>query len=274
MRTKNWTQTAGAAVLATACALGSGCASVGPGRTGVLWRSVGGTQTRTWSEGRHAVFPWNTLYIYDLRTMSRDEVLNVIASNGLEIKLDATIRYHLDPKEIVALHTEIGPEVYDKVLAPLLRSDARRVFGRYTPEEIYSTKRDAIEREIREGLEAKLQGKHLALEAVLIRNVQLPDAIRRAIDEKLEAEQEVLKMKYVLQVAQARADEKRIDADGIADYNKIVAKSLGPDILQFERIEELGRLANSANSKTVIIGPEVGSKLMLTTRSEASDRGK
>ena len=263
---------AGRTTLAAACALASGCASVGPGHAGVLWRSVGGTQQRTWGEGRHAVFPWNYLYVYDLRTMSHDEILNVIASNGLEISLDTTIRYHLAPEEIVAMHKEIGPQFYDKVLAPLLRSDARRVFGRYTPEEIYSTKRDDIEREIRVGLETKLQGKHIVLEAVLIRNIQLPDAIRRAIDEKLEAEQEVLKMKYVLQVAQAKADEKKIEAGGIADYNKIVTKSLSPDILQFERIEELGRLAVSANSKTVIIGPEVGSKLMLTTHSETSDR--
>ena len=258
MKKRKWAGTACRAMLTATCALAAGCASVGPGRTGVLWRSVGGTQQRTWGEGRHAVFPWNYLYVYDLRAMSHDEILNVIASNGLEISLDTTIRYHLAPREIVAMHTEIGPDFYNKVLAPLLRSDARRVFGRYTPEEIYSTKRDDIEREIREGLDAKLQGKHIDLEAVLIRNIQLPEAIRRAIDEKLEAEQEVLKMKYVLQVAQAKADEKKIEAGGISDYNRIVAKSLTPDILQFERIEELGNLATSANSKTVIIGPEVG----------------
>lgn len=258
-----------AAALA-AVALASGCASVGPGRIGVLWTSASGTQQRTWSEGRHVVAPWNELYVYDLRTMSNDEVLNVIASNGLQIKIDATIRYHLLPDQIVALQTQIGPEYYDKILAPLLRSDARRVFGRYTPEEIYSTKREVIEREIREGLEAKLDGKHIALEAVLVRNVELPEAIRRAIDEKLAAEQEVLKMKYVLQVAQAQADQKRAEAAGIADYNAIVSKSLTPDILQFDRIQELGRLADSSNAKTVVIGPEVGSKLLLSTRPDAT----
>ena len=262
IKTRN---SAGLAAIAAA-ALASGCASVGPGRIGVMWDSVGGTQQRTWGEGRHVVAPWNELYVYDLRTMRNDEVLNVIASNGLQINIDATIRYHLLPDQIVALHEQIGPEYYDKILAPLLRSDARRVFGSYTPEEIYSTKREVIEREIREGLEAKLAGKHIALEAVLVRNVELPDAIRRAIDEKLAAEQDVLKMKYVLQVAQAQADQKRVEASGIADYNAIVSKSLSADILQFDRIQELGRLADSSNAKTVVIGPEVGSKLLLSAK--------
>lgn len=243
----------------------SGCATVGPGRVGILWRADGGTQQRTLGEGKHLIAPWNEMNVYDLRTMSNDEILNVIASNGLEIKLDATIRYHPAAKEIVALQTEIGPQYYKKVLEPLLRSDARRVFGRYTPEEIYSTKRDTIEREIREGLESKLAGKHIELEAVLIRNVELPEAIRRAIDEKLAAEQEVLKMKYVLEVAKADADRKRTEAGGIADYNKTIAGSLSAPIIEFERIEQLGKLAESANSKTIVIGSEVNSKVLLSS---------
>ena len=245
----------------SAALFAAACSTVGPGRTGILWSAAGGTQSRIYGEGRHVVAPWNQMYIYDLRTMSNDETLNVIASNGLQIKLDATIRYHVEAKEVVALQTEIGPDYYHKILEPLLRSDARRVFGRYTPEEIYSTKRDAIEREIREGLQAKMEGKHVGLEAVLIRNVELPEAIRRAIDEKLAAEQEVL------EVAQADADRKRAEAGGVADYNKAVSGSLSPMILQFERIQQLGRLADSANAKTIVIGPEVGSKVLFESRS-------
>ncbi|MHB2026167.1 MAG: prohibitin family protein [Elusimicrobiota bacterium] len=241
-----------------------GCASIGPGRVGLLWRASNGTQQKTYSEGLHVVAPWNQMYIYNLRTMSHNEVLNVIASNGLAIRLDATVRYHLKRDQIVALQREIGPNYYDVILEPLLRSDARRVFGRYTPEEIYSTKRDVIEKEIREGLDDKLKGKHISLEAVLIRNVELPEAIRRAIDEKLAAEQDVLKMKYIIQVAQAQADKKRIEAQGIADYNKAIAGSISPAILQFERIQELDKLAQSSNAKTIVISPEVGSKVLLT----------
>ncbi len=181
--------------------------------------------------------------IYDLRTTSHDEALSVIASNGLGIKLDASVLFHLDPKEIVALQTEIGPDYYTKILAPVIRSEARRVIGQYTPEEIYSTKRDLIEKEIFEGLVKKATGRHIVLEAVLIRDVVLPDAIERAIDQKLQAEQEVLKMKYVLEVAKSKADEQRIEAQGIADYNKTVASSSRP------RFSSFSARSNSASSR-------------------------
>ena len=95
------------------------------------------------------------MYVYDLRSMNHDEVLDVIAVNGLGMKLDASVRYHVEPAEVVQMHQEIGADYYRTVLEPVLRSEARRVFGRYTPEEIYSTKRDLIEREIREGLRSR-----------------------------------------------------------------------------------------------------------------------
>ena len=244
----------------------SGCATVGPGHVGVLWQASGGTQVETYGEGVHAIAPWNELSVYDLRSMSHDEVLDVIAVNGLGIKLDASVRYHLNPNEVVALQREIGPEYYAKILEPVLRSEARRVFGRYTPEEIYSSKREIVEREIREGLTTKIEGKHLVLEAILIRDVQLPEAIRRAIDQKLAAEQEVLKMKYVLEVSKAAADEKRIDAQGVADYNHTIAASLSQPILEFERIQQLNKLAASANAKTVVIGErQSGTPVLLST---------
>ncbi len=253
------------ALLASAATL-SACATVGPGRIGVLWTSMSGTQNKTYGEGSYYVFPWNDMYVYNLRTQNHDEVLDVIASNGLNIKLDASIRYHIDPQQVVSLQREIGPDYYDVVVAPILRSEARRVIGQYTPEEIYSTKRDLIEREIREGLATKMAGKHIDLEAVLIRNVELPDAIRRAIDQKLEAEQDVLRMKYILQVAQSKADQRRIQAQGIADYNHKIANSLTPSILEFERIQQLGQLANSTNAKTVVMGPGMNPRVLLSTK--------
>lgn len=264
-----------AASLAAALLSLTACASVGPGRVGVLWKASSGTQSTTYGEGRHWVAPWNSMDVYDLRAMSHDEVLNVIAVNGLAIKLDATVRYHLVPHEVIAVQEEIGPDYYHTILEPVLRSEARRVIGRYTPEEIYSTKRDVIERETREGVESKIQGKHIALEAILIRNVELPEAIRRAIDKKLAAEQEVLEMRYVLQVAQATAEQRRIEAKGIADYNQIVSSSLSPNILEFERIQQLARLAQSSNAKTVIIGPGAGtSQLLVAPQGGGKTRGE
>ncbi len=258
------------------CAFGivgtsAGCATtVGPGRVAVLWRAGNGTQSNTYGEGLYYIAPWNDLYVYDLRSMSHDEVLDVIAVNGLGIKLDASVRYHLSPSEVVPLQKEIGPDYYKTILEPVLRSEARRVFGRYTPEEIYSTKRDLIEREIREGLRSKIEGKHIALEAVLIRNIELPDAIRHAIDQKLAAEQDVLKMKYVIEVAQAVAQQRRIEAQGIADYNQIIAASLTTPMLEYDRIQELNRLASSSNAKTVVIGPGAGGTPVLLSTPTAA----
>lgn len=250
----------------------SGCATVdvGPGQVGVLWSANGGTQPSTYAEGTHYLGSGDQVSIYDLRTTSHDEELAVIAANGLGIKLDASILYHADPKEVVQLQKEIGPDYYTRVLEPVLRSEARRVIGQYTPEEIYSTKRDLIEREIREGLREKIEGKHIALEAVLIRNVELPEAIRHAIDQKLAAEQEVLKMKYVVDVAKAVAEQRRIEAQGIADYNQTVAASLTTPMLEFDRIQELNRLAASSNAKTVVIGPGAGGTPVLLSTPTAA----
>ncbi len=243
----------------------SSCATVGPGKVGVLWTSSSGTQSEVYHEGSYSVAFWNTFYIYDLRTMSHDELLEVIASNGLGIKLDASIQYHIDAKEVVALQKEVGPEYYATIVSPVLRSEARRIIGKYTPEEIYSTKRDVIEREIREGLVAKMSGKHVTLEAVLIRNIELPEAIRRAIDQKLEAEQEVQKMKFVLEVSKSQAEQRRIEADGIADFNRKVASSLSPAILEFERVQQMNKLATSNNTKTVIMGPGTNPQILLSS---------
>ncbi|MGO9831084.1 MAG: prohibitin family protein [Myxococcaceae bacterium] len=245
------------------------CVTVGPGQAGVLWKAGGGTQKESYGEGEYMVWIQNHMYVYDLRVMSNDEKLNVIANNGLSISLDATVRYRIAPNEVVALQEEIGPDYYNIILEPLVRSDARRVVGRYSPEEIYSTKRDVVEREIREQLVSRAAGKHLIIEAVLIRNVELPPAIRQAIDQKLAAEQEVLKMQYVLDITKATADQRRVEAQGIADYNRTVSSSLSPSILEFERILQLEKLAASGNAKTVVLGPGAGSTPVLLSAPPA-----
>ena len=219
--------------------LGSSCVAIGPGRVGVLWTAASGTQTATYPEGLHSLLAWNEMYVYDLRSMSHEEELDVIAVNGLTIKLNSSVRYRIEPREVVALQEEIGPEYYQKILEPVLRSEGRRVIGRYTPEEIYSTKRELIERELREGLKEKISGKHLVLEAILIRNVELPLAIRTAIDQKLAAEQEVLKARYVLELTRAAAEQKRVEALGVADANRTISQSLSPAILEYERVQQL-----------------------------------
>ncbi len=234
--------------------LSAGCTTIGPGRAGVLWHASDGTESKVYGEGLYMVAPWHDMAVYDLRSMNRDEKLTVIAVNGLAMQLDASVRYRIVPEELVQLQHEVGPKYFETILEPVLRSEARRVIGRYTPEELYSSKRDVIEREIREELRQKIEGRHLVLEAVLIRNIELPEAIREAIDKKLAAEQEVLKMKYLLDIAKATAEQQRIEAQGVADYNRTVTSSLSAQILEFERIQQMSKLAESPNAKTVVLG--------------------
>jgi regulator of protease activity HflC (stomatin/prohibitin superfamily) len=156
--------------------------------------------------------------------------------------------------ELSLLHTTVGPNYFDVILAPVIRSEARKVGGRYTPEEIYSTKRDAVEAEIFAEVESALEGRHVELEAILVRNVELPATIRTAITEKLEEEQKALKMEFTLNRESKEADRKRIEAQGIADFQNIVSEKLSESLLRWKGIEATEKLAVSPNAKVVVIG--------------------
>jgi regulator of protease activity HflC (stomatin/prohibitin superfamily) len=243
----------------------SGCATVGAGQAGVLWRASGGTDPTPVGEGWHYVSPRDELVLYDLRTQQRNEQLHILASNGLSLSLDTTVRFRVAPAEVSALHREVGPDYYSVILGPVLRSQARRVVGRYTPEEIYSTRRELIEREMREAIGKAIEGKHLVLEAVLVRNVELPPMIQKAIVDKLAEEQNALRMRFVLEHEQKEAERKKIEASGIAAFQDIVAAKLNGPLLRWKQIEALERLATSTNAKVVMLGGGKDTPMMLET---------
>ena len=233
----------------------SGCATtVTAGQAGVVWHPSGGTEVNPLGEGLHFIGAFDQVALYDLRTQQRNEELHVLASNGLSLGLDTTIRFHVVPSEVAKLHTEVGESYYDVILGPVLRSQARRVVGRYTPEEIYSTKREIIEREMRESIAKAITGKHIELEAILVRNVELPQLIERAIVDKLSEEQSALKMKYVLEREAKEAERKKVEAQGIAAFQDIVSSKLSDALLKWKQIEALDRLSQSANAKIVMLG--------------------
>jgi regulator of protease activity HflC (stomatin/prohibitin superfamily) len=222
----------------------------------------------------------------------------VQSADGLGIVLDTSVRFHAVADEVPLLDQELGPNYYEVLIGPTLRSQARRVVGRFKPEEIYSTERELIEKQIREGVEAAIKGRHIALEAVLVRNVTLPEQLQAAITNKLEAEQSALKMKFVIAeqeaedqklleqshaqaergkidadaaaesqrtAAQGAADAKRLDAQATADYEKLVEQHLSPAMLKLQEIEAQKALAQSPNAKLVLMGGSVG-KTVLDTR--------
>ena len=214
-------------VLIPVCGLASTACSyahVDSGEVAVV-RTPDGVDPHVYETGDWHIGIYDTATNYNIRSQEREEQLDVLASNGLRIVLDTSIRYHIVPNEAVALDRELGANYYSILIGPTLRSQARRVVGRYQPEQIYSTERELIERQMREGIEGAIKGRHIVLEAVLIRNVQLPDSIQGAINNKLEAEQQALKMKYVLDQARQKADEQLMEAKAAAERKKIEAES-------------------------------------------------
>ncbi len=232
-----------------------GCVRIDSGHRGVLWSFFGGTNLEdVYGEGVTIVPPWNRMNVYDVRTQDRKEDLHVLTSNGLSVSLEASIRYRALSNELTALHVEIGQAYYETILAPIVKSEARQVGGRYTPEEIYSTKREEVAAAIYEEVTKQLEGKHIVLEAILVRNVDLPPTIKGAITEKLEEEQKALKMEFTLARERKEAERKRIEAAGIRDFQKIVSTGITEALLRWKGIEATEKLATSSNAKVVVVG--------------------
>lgn len=226
------------------------------GHGGVLFKLfVGGVDTETtYKEGFHFLAPWNTMYLYETRQQEVAEEMNVLSSNGLEIRVDFSAWYQPNWDKLGLLHSQIGTDYMRRVVIPSLRSAARSVVGRYTPEQIYSTKRDAIQVEIFDETKKLLDQKYVQLNQVLIRSITLPPTIKTAIESKLKQEQEALEYEFKLEKAEQEAERQRIDAEGKARANKILSASITESILREKGINATLKLAESPNSKVVIIG--------------------
>ncbi len=230
--------------------------TINSGEAGVLFRTLtnGVDTTHTYGEGFHFLAPWNKMIVYNVRQQETAEEMNVLSSNGLEIKADVSAWYKPDYSQLGLLHQQIGKSYLRVVVIPALRASARSVIGRYTPEQIYSTKRDAIQDEIYEETKAILDEKHVDLDQVLIRSIVLPPTIKSAIESKLKQEQESLEYEFKLQKAQKEAERQRIDAEGKATANRILNASLTNMILKEKGINATLELANSPNAKVIVIG--------------------
>ncbi|MFL0064120.1 prohibitin family protein [Tenacibaculum maritimum] len=227
------------------------------GEAGVLYKTFGGgvvTDESPLGEGFHVVAPWNDVIIYEVRQQELFEKMQVLSSNGLEIQLEATAWYQPRYEKLGALHQEKGENYVSRVIQPAIRSAARSVVGRYTPEQLYSSKRDAIQEEIFEETKKILDKQYVQLNEVLVRDVELPLSIKNAIERKLKQEQESLEYEFRLVTAQKEAEKQIIEAKGKADANRILSASLTDKILQDKGIEATLKLSQSSNSKVVLIG--------------------
>ena len=230
--------------------------TIGPGEGGVLFERFGeGIDTEeTYGEGFHIVAPWNEMLVHKVRQQSISDEMNVLSVNGLEVKVFGTIWYEPEYENLGSLIKTKGEDYVIELLDPAVNAAARSVVGRYTPEQLYSSKRDVIEQEILEEVVALLDGQFLKVKRVLVEDVKLPATIKDAIERKLKQEQESLEYEFRLVTADKEAQKVRIEAQGKADANRILSASLNSMILQDKGIEATIKLAESPNSKVIVIG--------------------
>lgn len=226
------------------------------GHAGVIFKTFSGgiDKETTYGEGFHLLAPWNEMIKYNVRQQETAEVMNVLSSNGLELSVDVSIWYQPVYEKLGELHVKIGVDYLHGVVIPSLRSSARSVVGRYTPEEIYSSKRDVVQDEIYAEIQKLLSPKNVQVNQVLVRSIILPSKLKNAIEEKLEQEQQSLVYEYKLTKATQEAERQKIEAEGKAAANRIISASLTDKILMEKGIEATLKLAESNNAKTVVIG--------------------
>ncbi len=226
------------------------------GKAGVLYKtfSNGVVTDQTFGEGFHFVAPWNKMTVYTVRQQEVFEKMSVLSSNGLEIKLDASAWFQPAYESLGKLHQEKGEDYVERILLPTIRTAARSVVGRYTPEQLYSSKRDAIQKEIFEESSKIVKDEYIQLNEILVRDVVLPPTLKDAIERKLKQEQEALEYEFRLAKATKEAARQKIDAEGKAVANKILSASLTDKILKEKGIEATLELAKSPNTKVVVVG--------------------
>ena len=183
-----------------------------------------------------------------------DDAIRVLSADGLEVTIDLTVLYRIIPADAPNLLRETGLDYKDKIVRPIARTRIRDNAVYYDAVSLYSTKRDEFQARIYKALEEEFKKRGLMLENLLIRNIALPVSVKNAIETKINAEQEAQKMQFVLQKERQEADRKRVEAQGIADYQQIISQSLTDKQLQYEQIKTMKELAQSQNAKIIIMG--------------------
>ena len=232
--------------------------TIQPGFRGVLFKKFGGglDKENVFGQGFHVLAPWNTMHLYDVKEQTTEESMDVLDKNGLSISVEVSVRFNPMSNKIGYVHENFGVDYVRVLVIPEVRSAVRQVMGRYSAEEIYSTKRSEVEMSIITETEKSFstERNNIQMNALLIRSINLPANITRAIENKLEQEQEALAYEFRLQKETSEAERKRIAAEGEAAANAIINSSLTSQLLRMRGIEATTRLAESPNAKVVIIG--------------------
>jgi regulator of protease activity HflC (stomatin/prohibitin superfamily) len=236
------------------------------GETGVKVL-FGKVQGDVLGSGLHFVNPFLDIQRVDIKTQnytmsgvndegekSGDDAIKVLASDGLEVTIDLTVLYRVVASEAPKLLSETGPDFKDKIVRPLTRTKIRDNAVYYQAVELFSNKRDEFQQRIYKSIEDNFRQRGLLLEQLLIRNITLPNSVKASIESKINAEQDAKKMEFVLQKEKQEAERKRVEAQGIADYQRIINTGLTENQLQYEQIQAIKELALSQNAKIIMMG--------------------
>lgn len=227
----------------------------------------GKVQNDVLSSGLHFVNPLLEIRRLDIKTQnytmsgihdegekSGDDAIRVLTADGLEVTIDLTVLYKLLPSEAPKLVRETGEDYTDKIVRPLTRTKIRDNSVYYEAVALYSTKRDEFQQRIFKSIEEDFKKRGLILEQLLVRNITLPQSVKATIEQKINAEQDAQKMQFVLLKEKQEAERKRVEAQGIADYQRIINTGLTDQQLQYEQIKAYLELAKSPNSKVIVMG--------------------
>ncbi|NUO19301.1 prohibitin family protein [bacterium] len=198
--------------------------------------------------------PLAAIHKFSVKTQEKKEVMVVPSKEGLSVTLEVSALYHLNPETAAEVYKTIGPDYQSIILEPNFRSITRGVTAGYEARALYTSEREVLAQQIKEALEKTVSPRGITIEATPLRQVSLPPNLTASIEAKLQSEQESQRMEFILTKESQEADRKRIEAQGIADFQKIVSQGLSDPFLRWKGIEATEKLATSTNAKVVVVG--------------------
>ncbi len=242
------------------------------GQDGVLFKRWGGTVVdKIYHEGIHIIFPWDIMTKYDVRIQKRKLEFSALSKQGLNIKVNVSVRFKPEIATLGILHQKIGPNYVDSVVIPEVKSVVRRYFGNYSDEEIYTSK-GAILEKIRNDLSKRLSDNYIILDDLIITNIEFPEIVRKSIQDKIAQYHNYKAYEYKINIAKLESDRKVIEANGISKYKDIISKNITNKYLEWAGIQATVKLAESPNAKIIVIGSNKnGLPLILNTESNSSN---
>jgi regulator of protease activity HflC (stomatin/prohibitin superfamily) len=236
----------------------------------------GNVQKNTLTSGLNFVNPLVDVKEMDLKTQNYtmsgvhdegekqgDDAIRVLSADGLEVTIDLTVLFRILPEKAPSIYRQIGLDYVNTIVRPLSRTRIRDISANYDAVALYSTKREEFQSRIFANIDRDFKGRGLILEQLLVRNIALPESVKKTIESKINAEQDAQKMTFVLQKEKQEAERKRVEAQGIADYQRIITSTLTDKQLQYEQIKATKDLAASPNSKIVIMGGGKSNPILL-----------